>query len=393
MFQLASYVCFLTFGIGIVFCTYLFLRFREFKATWFLLALIICLSITEFYMYALSSRTILQMPFLFRMAFPFRMLYGPLLFCYVRTMLYPEKPFSIPSVLHFIPAIIITLCLIPDFFAPNAYKLEVLSGFYNRNTVFIDYPTGIIPPGLLQPFTIGHGMVYSLLSLSSIYVYRRKRKNTILLANRMVLRWIFLVSIVVAIFIAWQLLQYLSLSLGHRINAAIQIFQSLSLIILKGYLLVSPHVIENMDGCINADVQGKNPSEHLIPLPLSGNENEAFHLTIKQYFLNNKSAYLNPQFALQDMAAHLGLTPKKLSVLLTQQYGIHFTELVNRYRIGHLISLMQEGQGRLLKLEALITLCGFQYRSSFYSAFKKIMKNTPSAYFKDRSPAGNRSSI
>ena len=83
------------------------------------------------------------------------------------------------------------------------------------------------------------------------------------------------------------------------------------------------------------------------------------------------------------MAAELNLTPKKLSAVLNNLYEMHFAELVNRYRIKHLIHLMESEKGKLLKLEALISLCGFQYRSSFYAAFKKIMGTTPSIYFKD----------
>lgn len=378
MFQFASYLCFLTFGIGTLFCLYLFLRFREFKATWFLLALFLSLSFTEFYMYALSSRVIMEMPFLFRSVFPFRILFGPLLFIYVVAMLYPEKKIGLKAWTHFIPAFVVILCLLPDFLASNSYKLEVLGSFFQHNTVFIDKPTGIIPAGWLQPITIAYGLFYCLASMWQIYQYKQTPAAQ-LVANQMIIRWISLVSWAVSGFIFCQLLQYLSLSVGNKISAWAQIFQSISILSLKAYLLVSPDVIENMDGCINNPAVTQKP---LLPAPLI--EKETPFIAEIETYLDVNQPYLNPEFSLTDMADKFGMSPKKLSQQLKQVYGMHFTEWVNRYRIHYLIQLSQDTQGKLLKLEALISLCGFQYRSSFYAAFKKIMNTTPSAYFKEK---------
>lgn len=380
MFQFASYLCFLTFGIGILFCCYLFLRFKEFKATRFLLALFIAISFTEFYMYALSSKVIMQMPFLFRSVFPFRILFGPLLFTYVGTMLYPEKKLGRKQWLHFIPAILVLLCLVPDFIAPNAYKLEVLGSFYGQNTVFIDKPTGIIPPGWLQPFTIAYGLGYCLAALWQIYQYKRT-KAAELPANQTIIHWILLVSLAVTGFIFCQLLQYFSLSIGNKISAWAQIFQSISILSLKAYLLVSPDVIENMDGCINRSAAlSQKP---LLPQPQAHAKNLSFAKELEEY-LHTTKPYLDPDFALADLAEQFGMPAKKISQELHKLYEIHFTEWVNRYRIHYLLQLIKEDRSKLLKLEALISLCGFQYRSSFYAAFKKIMNTTPSAYFKEQ---------
>jgi len=59
-----------------------------------------------------------------------------------------------------------------------------------------------------------------------------------------------------------------------------------------------------------------------------------------------------------------------------------YTEVVNRYRINHFLEQVKRGEGQKLKLEVLIQKSGFQYRSTFYSAFKKIMGNSPKEVLK-----------
>jgi AraC-like DNA-binding protein len=384
MYLFSSYLCFFTFGIGLLFCLYLFIQFRQFKATWFLIILFASLSFTEFYMYALGSRAILEMPFLFRFSFPFRILFGPMLFLFVRTMLQPEKKLRLLDSIHFFPSILLIGCLMPDFFASTDYKLNFFKNFYENNTVFITNPTGLIPAGWLAPIAINYGLFYCILSFIKIYKYKRIKAYQ-LPSNQVVISWISLVSWAVFGFIFCQLLQYLSLSKDHEFSVWTQIFQSISIISLKAYLLVSPNVIENMDGCI---IPQNSPSKPLLPFPKSQYKDSAFVKEMDIYFSQFKP-YLNSDFALANMAENLGISPKKLSNQIKLVYAMAFSELVNRYRIYYLLQLLQDQKGKLLKLEALIPLCGFQYRSSFYAAFKKIMNTTPSSYFKEHGLAGS----
>lgn len=384
MYQFSSYLCFFTFGIGLLFCLYLFIQFRQFRATWFLITLFAALSFTEFYMYALGSRAILEMPFLFRSGFPFRIFFGPMLFLFVSSMLKPEKKMHLADSIHFLPGIVIIACLMPDFFASNEYKLKVLNSFYQNNIVFIENPTGLIPAGWLAPITISYGLFYCFITFLKIYQYK-SRKSAQLPSNQMVIKWISLVTWAVGGFILCQLLQYLFLSREREFSAWTQIFQSISIISLKAYLLVSPDVIENMDGCIS---RPELPPRPLLPEAINEAKDTLFVKEIDSYLFQFQP-FLNADFALADMAEHFGISPKKLSSQIKQAYGMAFTEWVNRYRIHYLIQLLKDQKGKLLKLEALIPLCGFQYRSSFYAAFKKIMNTTPSSYFKEQGLAGN----
>jgi AraC-like DNA-binding protein len=378
MLEVVPYISFFTFGLGLLFCIYLLIRFIRDKPIWFLIFLILCLSFTEFYMYALNSKFILQMPILFRSAFPARMLFGPLLYMYINSMLYPEKQLKIFHFLHFVPTLIVIGFLFPDYVAPNSYKLAVLNNFYEQHTVFISQPVGIVPPGVLQPFVILYGGGYGLASIWKIWKYKKSVMYQFA-TNSVVVHWLSLFPMVLLIYVVCQLIQYLSLSVGGQFSSWTQVVQSVSLLGLMGYLLIDQDIIENMDGCLN-----KNHSAAKLPLlPIPKVHLHPTFVEALDQYVDHQKPFLDPNFALYDLAKHLGQNPKKLSLLLNQTYGLHFNEWVNRHRIHYLIEIIKQENFKNLKLEALIYQSGFQYRSSFYLAFKKIMNNTPSAFFKE----------
>jgi AraC-like DNA-binding protein len=377
MYDIVSYLSFFTFGLGMLFCLYLIHRFKTITTTRFLVLLILCLCYNEFYMYALGSKIILDIPIIFRSAFPPRMLFGPLLYLYTTAMLFPEKKMKWTPSLHFVPTLIIIACLMPDYLAPTSYKLEVISAFYERNSIFIMKPSGIIPSGVLAPLVIIYGLVYCLASFWKIYKYKKTSLYDYA-NNSQVVRWILLFQVALIIYLCSQFLQFISLSIGQKISSWTQLIQSVSLLSLMAYLLINKEIIENMDGCLNqAPPDLSNP---LLPEPIEFS-NLLFVDSLDKYFTEQKP-FLDPDFSLSEMAKNLGYTSKKLSHLLHQTYGVHFNEWVNRHRINYLIEIIEGEDHKHLKLEALIYQAGFQYRSSFYVAFKKIMKNTPSAFFK-----------
>ena len=152
--MLASYICFLTCALGILFSIYLLLRFRQYTATYVLLALVFSLCWIEFYMFALSSRNILNMTFLFRSAFPFRAIGPVLLWLYVWKTLNPNKSFTYKQLLHLFIPIMIVIGLMPDFLQPVSYKLEMLSTFYQQNNYLMMRKTGMFPAGFIHPFLL-----------------------------------------------------------------------------------------------------------------------------------------------------------------------------------------------------------------------------------------------
>lgn len=387
MLVFASYLCFVTCVLGLIFSIYLLLRFHNHKSIYLLLALIFSLCWIEFYMFSLSSRNILKMPFLFRTAFPFRTILPVLLWLYIWHILNPKMPFKNIQLLHLVVPILITLGLIPDFVKPNYYKIEILNIFYERNNYLMQKNTGIFPAGFIQPFLLFYGLSYIIGSLIYIKNISKKYGSKFKNRNYLLLKWISLVTIVILIFILLQSIQYLSLLVKGDFSFFAQIGQSISLIFMKTYLLVNPNTVTNMNGIYEVEISDEEiiiDYDDILPKMKKSVEINTTYNLIEE-FLNKKKGFINPNLSLDSMANELSFSKGKLSSSLQECFNMNFPEIINRYRIHHFIVMCKNDDTKLLKAEALILQCGYRNKTTFYLAFKKILKTNPKSFIRQLS--------
>lgn len=361
---------------------FLWLRFRKNYPRRFLLLLILCFCSIEFYMYALSSRSILSMPFLYRTAFPWRFLMGPFLWLYVLNMIKPDRKWTYTDLLHFIIPIIMIINLIPDFLLGSEQKRLIMEAFYRENTVFMTRSTGILPPGIIQPLSLLHGLFYCCASIFLLLRYRITQRLHSQSVNNQVWKWAGMLTGVTTFFIMFQVVQWLTLSIDNHFSVFAQISQSISLIAMKAYLLIHPVVIENMDGVIPVGtVQNEAEDQSILPVCKKQVRYSQYEPILEAYWGDQKN-FLKQDHTIGEMAEDLGMSKSKLSAVLAGVYGMSYTEIINRYRIDHFLEQIKRGEGQKMKLEVLIQNSGFQYRSTFYSAFKKIMGKPPKEVLK-----------
>lgn len=103
-----------------------------------------------------------------------------------------------------------------------------------------------------------------------------------------------------------------------------------------------------------------------------------------QSFMESQKPYLDFELTLQKLAALLDMPEKELSVLINHHMGKHFFDFINEFRIeGAKIILANPDEKDLTILEVLYQV-GFNSKSSFYTAFKKITGKTPTLYRKEQ---------
>jgi len=384
MLLFASYLCFLTCALGVIFSIYLVLRFKQYNSTYILLALIFSLCWIEFYMFALSSKNILNMTFLFRSAFPFRTLSPVILWFYVWRMLNPNKQFKVVQLLHFIVPIVIIIGLMPDFLSPTSYKYEMLKTFYTHNNYLMMRKTGYFPAGFIQPFLLVYGLAYIFASIRYIHIVKKRKGAQFCDSNKTLLRWILLVSYVILVFVSLQSVQYLSLLIKGDFSFFAQIGQSLSLISMKAYLLVNPKAVENMNGCLEVVEEmstSKTVIESILPLPNPKHIDSNVFQRV-QTFIQSERGFKNPDLSLESMSEELFLSRSKMSSFLQEFYHMSFPEIINRYRIHHFVELYKLDKLKRMKVETLILQSGYNNKTTFYLAFKKVLNTNPSAFMK-----------
>lgn len=103
-----------------------------------------------------------------------------------------------------------------------------------------------------------------------------------------------------------------------------------------------------------------------------------------QNYLESKKAYLDPRLNLMDVSRELGVNYKYISQAINHKFGKNFISLISEYRIDEAKKMIINQKSQNLTLEAIGELCGFQSKSTFFIAFKKITGLTP-MQFKDQS--------
>ncbi len=120
-----------------------------------------------------------------------------------------------------------------------------------------------------------------------------------------------------------------------------------------------------------------NPTEKYADKKFESSEAEAL-IEVLRNVMSEESLYKNPNLKSSDVAKKIQLTTHQFSQLLNDNLGKNFASFVNEYRI-------EEAKKKLLSnssftLEAIAYECGFNSKSTFYTAFKKIVGITPSQF-------------
>ena len=96
--------------------------------------------------------------------------------------------------------------------------------------------------------------------------------------------------------------------------------------------------------------------------------------------MEQEQPYLNPKLTLKKLAERINVSPHHLSQVLNEQLNKTYYEWIAAYRVAAAKDLMIAQKHIHYKLEEIGTLAGFNSRSVFYKAFKKIEGVAPSVF-------------
>jgi AraC-like DNA-binding protein len=97
-------------------------------------------------------------------------------------------------------------------------------------------------------------------------------------------------------------------------------------------------------------------------------------------FMETEKPYLDAGFSLSLMARRLSLSTHHLSQMLNEELGQSFFDLVAQYRVKEAQHLLTSPETAHLKIEEIAQQVGYNSKSAFNTAFRKITQQTPSEY-------------
>lgn len=337
-------------------------------------------------------------PHFFGVAYPTPWLFGPLVYLYALAASNRDWRFTSRTLLHFIPAAIVTLTGLPYYVMSGADKLALLDRMTRG-----EFPWHLT---ILDPTKYVSGIGYTVATVLYLRRHRQTVEQNYSNTARVNLRW--LTAFAAAGAAIWLLATTLRLT-GRGENVGDdQVALAMALLVYAvGYMgLRQPEVFryDTMEhqvpielaarssavvsgeavGSMLPDSSDRLPDESgpAVRYERSGlRDDEAERLKSSLVTLMEiEHPWKDSELTLADLAARLGSTPHKLSEVLNAQLGMSFYDFVNGYRVREVQRRIAAGDSRSLKMLALAMDAGFASKSTFNQAFKKHTNQTPSAY-------------
>lgn len=289
--------------------------------------------------------------------------YGPLLYLYIRRVLY-QKKLRLKDGLHAIPLLSIFIAYGDFYILPASKKLQIAIQMLSSEDItpckiYRDYIIIIVM--LLMYFYIG--LIYN--------EYRKYKKETFSSHKKLWTLSLFACFTAYVIsFSLYFLLDYFKLmtlagdyTIGYCIVAFIGVVSYFSFMqpdIFSGKKII-PYIKYRKNGML-----------------------ESFALEMKQQLedvMEKEKVYLDHTLTLDKLADVLNLSRHHTSQIINEYFQSNFFEFVSNYRINEAISLMSD-TSNTMNINEIIDVVGFNNRSSFYKAFKKKTGMSPKLYQK-----------
>jgi len=313
-------------------------------------------------------------PRLQRLLGPLPLLLGPLLWLYLQSLLQQGRPLDGRTAGHALPFLLATLAWLPLWIWPDA--LASRAGALSS--------PGLLPRPLLlfAGFKALHLGVYLFLSLRLLRQARACEHGA---AEAGLIRGLSHLSHLLSggLALAALLLVAENLGLASPLSpdlcaaAAFTLFvHGLAFVAMRLPLGYQPPLAPRSES---------TPPRPKTPPRLNPDEREQ-SLARLQASMEQDQRFREGELSLEQLAAHLALTPAELSQLINQSCGLNFQECLNGHRIEALKLSMRAPENRDKAILDLALEAGFNSKSSLNRVFKKHTGLTPSQYREGAEP-------
>lgn len=307
-------------------------------------------------------------PHLFKILPLFYLLIGPLLYFYLQCLTVENFRFRPIHILHSVPFWINVFFYLPFYLSPTEAKLSDVKSFFSPQEFNIYL-------FIFLMIRLVHLAIYISLSGQMVRRYGRVAKNIYSSQQQMKLNWMKILVLAFATVLLHYLLFFLVRVFGGQLFNTICSWLSLWETLIIGCLsyrgLTQPDIIKI--GLEN----GKG-----IQTGMSAGEVASALTNILDHMEKNKP-YLNSILTIRDLSSQISIPYWTISQIINDRLKQNFFEFINSYRIKEAQRMiLHEGADR--SMVQIAYACGFNSKSAFNSAFKKITGETPSQYKRAR---------
>jgi AraC-like DNA-binding protein len=293
-------------------------------------------------------------------------LFGPLFYFYVKVLTRKKFSFREEHILHFLPFLFLILYKIPFIIKSPVEKLEIIHSSALRTESLAVLSVQII-----------HLFAYVYITNKLIRKHEKKIKSTMSSIDKINLTWLrmgiwFFVS-VFSMMMIFILLYFIGIDLFGYFNIIVPLSVSAIICTMGYYGLKQPIIFSTNDEEVPKKYKKSTLNETL--------SDEYLKRLLE--FMEKEKPYLQSSLTLHKLAACLGITPHNLSQVINEKLNMNFFDFVNQYRVKEAQKMLHDPQGQLLTILAISEEVGFNSKTAFNTAFKKVTRMTPSEYRKN----------
>ncbi len=157
------------------------------------------------------------------------------------------------------------------------------------------------------------------------------------------------------------------------------------LIFCLGYFAMKqPEIFKVPAEVIDAEVQAQTKPTHTDNGTVSEEESATLQALKTQLvtIMQDEQPFLNPKLSLSELAETVGTNPHTLSKVINDGFDKNFYDFVNSWRVEAFKERVMQEAYRNHTFLAIAFSVGFNSKTAFNRAFKKLTNSTPGQYFK-----------
>lgn len=322
----------------------------------------------------------LQYPVLLAITYPLLFCMGPLYLFYCCHLLDRNYYLTLKAALHFIPALLVLILMLPFYTMPANEKLDFIQGLSNG-------AAGInIPAGQLV-FMAAH-VLQTVAYVFTAYRFIKSKEEELKQLSSDVfvvkkLNWLNSFSLYFSIYLLLYLLLVIALffinSYQIQVDYVMLLITSYSIYAIGYAAIRSPEIFKAMPEQEFVKENGQNGT---------ASRNNQRYPEIKEkllLYMETHKPFLKSDLKISELADSLSVPYYQLSQTINDEFLVSFYDFVNKYRVEEAKKLLVE-DGRNYKILAIAYEVGFNSKATFNRVFKKFTDLTPSE-FKERSLA------
>ena len=300
---------------------------------------------------------------------------GPVIYFYIKSLLYSSFKISKKESLHFIPALLYFIYSLIVFISD---KLILDEFYFYANNRDKDLENWYQIGGIISI------TIYLILSLKLYTNYKKLVFSKVSFADTILFRWVPNFLIAFLCIIVFRFIFFFTNPQWGEFGEQFWYYVAFSIIVL--YISINGYVnavkmsfltdinLQNIPIFSESEINKNSKQEDINQKEIEFWKKKILRLVEEQ------KVYKNPKLTLLDVSKQLETNTKTVSSCINIGFQMNFNDFINQFRIAAIKEKLQQGEHKKSTLLGIAFDCGFNSKATFNRAFKKHTNLTPKQY-------------